>query len=80
MAVQVPTLSAYAIEYAEFTPPIGLDVGFRVLSYGVDFKAQGDELSFHRGFSLKFSSIQSCRLMIHYHGIRSYELLFPRGD
>lgn len=78
IAVQVPTLSAYAIEYGDFTPPIGVDIGFRVLSYGPDFKVDGDELTFSSGFSLKFGAIESCRLMIHYHGIRNYELLFPR--
>ena len=75
--VEVPTLSAYAVEYAEFTPPLNVDVEFSSLSLGNDFGINADELQFFAGFSLKFSGIESCRLLIHYHGIRDYSCLFP---
>lgn len=77
IAVEVPTLSAYAVEHADFTPPIGVDTGLSILSLGPDFYVNADELKFSSGFSLKFSSIESCRLVIHYHGIRDYSHLFP---
>lgn len=78
IAVEVPTLAAYAVEYADFMPPIDIDSGLSILSLGAHFSVNADELSFSSGFSLKFSSIESCRLVIHYHGIRDYTDLFPR--
>lgn len=76
-AVEVPTLSAYAVEHADFMPPSGIDTGLSILSLGADFCVDADEIKFWSGFSLKFSSIESCRLVIHYHGIRDYSRLFP---
>jgi hypothetical protein len=77
VAVEVPTLSAYAVAYADFTPPMNMDSGMSVLSLGAHFAVDADELKFCSGFSLKFSGIESCRLLVHYHGIRDYSRLFP---
>jgi hypothetical protein len=77
IAVEVPTLGAYAVECGDFTPPIDVDSGHRLLSLGSDFAIEADHAKFSSGFSLKFSSIESCRLVIHYHGIRDYKRLFP---
>ena len=76
--VHIPTLSAFAIEYAEFTPPRDLDYGYHVFHSGADFDVSGERITFDSGFSLKFGGFESSRLVIHYHGIRDHGLLFPQ--
>ena len=76
--VDVPTLSAYAVEYAEFTPPRDVDSGYHVFHSGTDFEIRGEKIVLKSGFSLKFGGFPYCRLVIHFHGIRDYGLLFPK--
>lgn len=76
--VKVPTLSAYAIECAEFTPPRHIDAGFHIFQMGADFVVIDEEVRFSSGFDLKFGGFESCRMTVHYHGIRDYALLFPQ--
>jgi hypothetical protein len=76
--LSVPTLSAYAVEFGEFTPPADLDVGYRALYLSSDFTITEDVLLFHSPFSVKFSGLERCRLAIHYHGIRDFARLFPQ--
>jgi hypothetical protein len=76
--VLVPTLSAYAVEYAEFTPPAHLDAGYVQLHSGAHFEIVGDRIQFRYGFSDSLGSFESSRLVIHYHGIRDFEALFPQ--
>jgi hypothetical protein len=42
--LSIPTLSAYAVEFAELTPPPHLDTGYRTLHLGSDFGIVGDLL------------------------------------
>jgi hypothetical protein len=79
-AVSVPTLSAYAVEYGEFTPPPNVDTGHRVLHFPSDFTIAGDSLVFSSPLSLLFGGLAPCHLVIHYHGIRDYRLLFPEVE
>jgi hypothetical protein len=77
--VSVPTLSAYAVEWAEFTPPPHVDAGYRVLRSSVDFSIEGDFVNF--GSPVVFSlmgDLGNSSLLIHYHGVRDYEALFPQ--
>lgn len=76
MEIPVPTLSAYAIEYVEFLAGHSPDMGYRPLLEGQDFKLNDNSLVWH-GFDEGFLSTNSLRLVIHYHGIRDYEALFP---
>lgn len=80
--VHVPTLSAYAIEFAEFTPPPNLDVGHIEFVEGRDFRLEGDHVILAAPLNQYFGSIggehSGVKLVIHYHGIRDYELLFPQ--
>jgi hypothetical protein len=76
--VDVPTLSAYAIEYAEFTPPRDVDAGYHLFPSGQEFNIADEKICFSTGLSLKFGGFESCRLVIHYHGIRDHGLLFPQ--
>jgi len=76
--VSVPTLSAFAIEHAEFKPPPHVDFGHRLLYLGSDFTTEADSVVFSTGLSLFFDSFESSQLVIHYHGIRDYTLLFPQ--
>ncbi|MBW4443943.1 MAG: hypothetical protein KME10_22495 [Plectolyngbya sp. WJT66-NPBG17] len=64
----IPTLSAFAIEY--FT------LQFGALSCFPDKEdlIQNDKLTVQPGYSLDG---MDCKLVIHYHGIRDYKLLFP---
>jgi hypothetical protein len=52
--VHIPTLSAYAVEYAEFTPPRDVDSGYHLLHSGADFELKEQNIMFASGFSLKF--------------------------
>ena len=73
----IPTLKAYAIEYAEFS----FKGGFREhkeLTQGRDFELTDDGLVWHDFFSPLSPDLNYYRLVIHYHGIRDYELLFPQ--
>lgn len=74
----VPTLSAYAVEYSEFTPAPNLDSGMTVLYQDTDYRIAGDRLYFRYAVPFVFGGLGSCRLVIHYHGIRDYALLFPQ--
>jgi hypothetical protein len=78
----VPTLSAYAIEFADFTPPRSLDAGHIELVEGQHFRIKGDHVVFGTPLTDPFlqmdGSLSSSRLVIHYHGIRDYRLLFPQ--
>ncbi len=78
----VPTLSAYAIEFADFTPPRCLDVGHVELIDGKDFRIEGDRVIFEMPLTNPFlqmeGGLSSSRLVIHYHGVREYKLLFPQ--
>jgi hypothetical protein len=76
--VAVPTLSAYAVELAEFTPPADLDRGYRSLYLGSDFTIATDTILFSSPFAVKFGGFERSRLVIHYHGIRDYSGLFPQ--
>lgn len=76
--IEVPTLSAYAIEYSEFTPPPNLDVGHILLCQYADYEIEGDHVIFKHPFPIAFGGMESCRLVIHYHGIRDFSLLFPQ--
>lgn len=76
--VHIPTLSAYAVEYAEFTPARDVDSGYHLHHSGADFELEEENIVFASGFSLKFGGIESCRLVIHFHGIRDHALLFPQ--
>jgi hypothetical protein len=77
-SVVVSTLSAYAIGYAEFTPPSELDSGHHVLHSGADFDITGEQIIFRSVFGLKFGGFETSRLVIHFHGIRDHALLFPQ--
>lgn len=74
----VPTLSAYAVEYSEFTPAPHLDYGMTVLYQDTDYRILGDRLYFRHAIPFVHGGLSSCRLVIHYHGIRDYALLFPQ--
>ncbi|PHR90776.1 MAG: hypothetical protein COA78_34495 [Blastopirellula sp.] len=76
MEILVPTLSAYAIEYVEFLAGHSPDMGYRPLVEGQDFELNNNSLIWH-GFDEGFLSTNSLRLVIHHHGIRDYEALFP---
>jgi hypothetical protein len=76
--VSVPTLSAYAVEFGEFTPPADPDIGYRALYLSSDFTIAEDTLSFRSPFSVKFGGFERCRLVVHYHGIRDFARLFPQ--
>jgi hypothetical protein len=79
---QVPTLDAYAIEHAELTPPRDIDSGFSQLSDGEDFWILNDTANLHHPLSSPFLNfegvLERTRLVIHYHGVRDFSLLFPQ--
>jgi hypothetical protein len=77
-AVIVPTLSAYAVEYAEFMPPRHLDAGYIQFHSGAEFEINGEKIQFGFGFTDIPGDFATSRLVIHYHGIRDYESLFPQ--
>jgi hypothetical protein len=76
--VVVPTLSAYAVEHSEFTPPPNLDTGPTVFYQDSDYRIEGDNVFLADPFCTAFGRLEQCRLVIHYHGIRDYALLFPQ--
>ena len=76
--VTVPTLSAFAIEHAEFKPPPHVDFGHRLLYLGSDFTTEADSVVFTTGLSLFLDSFERSQFVVHYHGIRDYGLLFPQ--
>lgn len=73
----VPVLPAYAIEYAELIVPPDLD-GARetrlLLDHGFDIDE--DKVLWHSYRRPMFGDYKPI-LIIHYHGIRDYKLLFP---
>lgn len=73
----VPFLSAYAIEYAELIVPPDLD-GVRETRILIDlgFTIDGDKVLWHSYRQPIFGDYDPI-LIIHYHGIRDYKLLFP---
>ena len=72
----IPTLKAYAIEYSEFTFKGGFHE-HKELTEGRDFELIDDGLIWHGFFPPMQPSLDYYRLVIHYHGIRDYGLLFP---
>lgn len=72
----IPTLKAYAIEYAEFTCKGGLNEHKEMIQ-GEDFELVEDGLFWHHPFTPMFTRSDYYRLVIHYHGIKDYSLLFP---
>lgn len=65
--INVPTLSAYAVEYSTLQL-LGLTA---FLHYST---LVGDQIEVYSTSRLEN---QECKLVIHYHGIREYALLFP---
>ena len=80
--LHVPTLTAYAIEYVEFSAPPHLDLGHIEYLEGRNFRVEGDHILFLTPPRLQYSSVQlgntDVRLLVHHHGIREYGLLFPQ--
>lgn len=79
LKLHVPTLSAYGIEFAELFPPMNLDLGFEPAVQGTDFNIKGEYIIWKGRALQSISSLTGglFRLLIHYHGIRDYEALFP---
>jgi hypothetical protein len=75
---RLPVLPAYAIEYAELRVTSSWDgLGQTVLLEGRGLKMDGDKIiwtSYKPGI---FGEPAPITLIVNYHGIRSYELLFP---
>ena len=73
----VPVLSAYAIEYAELIVPPDLD-GAQETRILIDhgFEINGNKVLWHSYRQPMFGDYEPI-LIIHYHGIRDYKLLFP---
>jgi hypothetical protein len=78
----VPTLAAYATEYSELTPPRDVSAGFIQLSEGNDYWIAGEKVFLFNPLTSPFltlnNALRGSRLVIHYHGIRDHELLFPQ--
>lgn len=49
-SIEVPTLSAYAVEYSEFTPPPNLDFGQTLFYQDTDYEIVRDSVSFKNPF------------------------------
>ncbi len=77
-SLTVPTLAAYAIEYAEFVPPPNIDAGYQVLCLDTHFDVRGDRVNFGTPFSESILGAGSCRLVVTYYGIRDFRLFFPQ--
>ena len=73
---EIPTLKAYAIEYSEFTFRGGFNEHKEMIE-GRDFELVEDGLIWHGFFEPMLPSMDYYRLVIHYHGIKDYALLFP---
>lgn len=73
----VPVLPAYAIDYAELIVPPDLD-GVSETRILIDhgFEIEKDKVLWHSYRQPIFGDIEPI-LIIHYHGIRDYKLLFP---
>jgi hypothetical protein len=72
----IPTLHAYAVEYSEFTFRDAMLKHKQPLE-GRDYVLAEDGLIWQNAESTIFDFVHSYRLVIHYHGIRDYSLLFP---
>ena len=72
----IPTLAAYAIEYAEFTFQGGFHE-HKALTDGHGITLKPDGIIWHGFFEPNFPGMDWYRLVVHYHGIRDYPLLFP---
>lgn len=77
--IPLPTLSAYAIESAEFYAPQNFEGSYSQLIEGKDFELENDQVVWTSGGlqNISLASFGTCRLVIHYHGIRDYTALFP---
>lgn len=75
----IPTLKAYAIEYAEFTCKGGFNEHKEMID-GHDFELLEDGLVWHSPFKPMFPGMNYYRLVIHYYGIKDYGLLFPHVE
>jgi hypothetical protein len=80
--IGVATLSAFAVEYAEFIPPRDLDAGYIELNDNRDFRIDGDRIIFLNPLTSPFlqmeGGLSSSRLVVHHYGVRDYALLFPK--
>lgn len=81
----IPTLKAYAIGYSEFKVKGGLSEHKEMVE-GQDYTLTEDGLVWRTAFAPTFlhfkkeppnANVEYHRLVIHYHGIRDYSLLFP---
>jgi len=73
----VPTLPAFALEYAELIVPPDLDgVQPTRLFIGRGFEISNDTVLWHSYRQTLFDAPEPI-LIVHYHGIRDYQLLFP---
>jgi hypothetical protein len=66
----IPSLSAYAIDHSDV-----LINGLGSHQEGIDYEIQGNQLIWNDPTAI--DSHDKVRLVIHYHGIRDYRLLFP---
>lgn len=72
----IPTLKAYAIEYSEFTLKGGFNEHKEMIERQ-DYDLVEDGLIWHTSFAPMHPRMNYYRLVIHYHGIKDYALLFP---
>ncbi|MFK5891778.1 MAG: hypothetical protein QM504_00995 [Pseudomonadota bacterium] len=73
----VPVLPAYAIEYAELIVPPDLDgVSETRLLMDHGFGIEKDKVLWH-SYRQQIFGYHAPILILHYHGIRDYQLLFP---
>jgi hypothetical protein len=76
---RVPTLPAYAIEYAELRVNRSTDgVGKADLLLDRDFEIKGDIVIWPTYNPPLGGGVASERLIVHFHGIRDYGCLFPQ--
>ncbi|EOD77771.1 hypothetical protein D515_03533 [Grimontia indica] len=72
----VPTLSAYAIEFSELRIFGFFEEGtHKTLTQDIDYFINGDSIFIDYFHPVHVTYIQ---LIVNYHGIREYELLFPK--
>jgi len=76
VAFVVPTLQAYAIEFSQFLAPNQLHGGQKEFVEGKDYFLEDDRLIW-KNFEEPLFEDSVYRLIVHYHGIRDYRLLFP---
>ena len=74
----IPTLPAYAIEYSEFSATSQMDSGQKEFVEGMDYFLDQDKLIWQNFEEPFFKERTVYRLVIHYHGIRDFRLLFPQ--